>query len=100
MAAASLPGARGATRTPRASAPAAAQRAWQAELRQDAAGAEPGDRRDPVALEPEDERRVGSRDLGPGRAKVDAERRLGVGAGRHEERRAAAGRAVAQERAD
>ena len=69
-------------------------------MREHAVAAEPRDRRDPVALEREDEERVWPRDLGLGGREVDAERRLRVGARRHEQRRAAPERAVVQERAD
>ena len=72
-----------------------AQRSRQAELREDAAVAEPGDRRDLLALKREDEHCGWSRDLGLGGWEVDAESWLGVGAGRHEQRRTAEGGAVA-----
>src|SRR4051812_23844766 len=84
----------------RASRLLARQRSRQAELREDAAVAEPGDRRDLLALKRQDEHRAGPRDLGLGGWEVDAECWLGVRASRHEERRAAPHRAVAQERAD
>src|SRR3954447_10911169 len=76
------------------------QRLRQSEVREAAAAAEPGDGGDLVAAEREDEQCIGSRDVRLGACEVDAECRLAVGAGRDEQRRAAADLAVVQERAD